>query len=197
MAEREKNVVEYIGDFYQARINGDEEGRKEALEKLEHIVYTGATDGAPFVEYYNDVLSGRSGFNARLNIADYPKESIIRELFQNAFGCRYVTPDIKVVVDFQDDDIIIISYNEVGFSMEDILYYFSFGIGSGDETREGRFGIGAKSVFLNVEHIAVRSNNFGFKLKNDNGNISIVSFEMGGKQFRGTKITLKLSHSEY
>ena len=197
MAEREKNVVEYIGDFYQARVNGDEEGRKEALEKLEHIVYTGATDGAPFVEYYNDVLSGRSGFNAKLNIADYPKESIIRELFQNAFGCRYVTSDIKVVVDFQDDDIIIISYNEVGFSMEDILYYFSFGIGSGDETREGRFGIGAKSVFLNVEHIAVRSNNFGFKLKNDNGNISIVSFEMGGKQFRGTKITLKLSHSEY
>ena len=193
----ERTVVEYIGDFYQARVNGDETGRKEALEKLEHLVYTGAADGAPFMEYYSDVLSGRSGFNAKLNLEDYPKESIIRELFQNAFGCRYISPDIKVVVDFQDDDVIIISYNEVGFSMEDILYYFGFGIGSGDETREGRFGIGAKSVFLNVEYIAVRSNNFGFKINNDNGNISIDSFEMGGKQFKGTRITLKLSHEEY
>ena len=193
----EKNVVAYIGDFYQARVNGDEAGRKEALEKLEHLVYSGETDGVPFVEYYSDILSGRSGFNAKLNIADYPKESIIRELFQNAFGCRYVSPDIKVVVDFQPDDVIIISYNEVGFTMEDILYYFSFGIGSADESREGRFGIGAKSVFLNVEYIAVRSNNFGFKIINDNGGVSIDSFEMGGKQFKGTRITLKVSHEEY
>lgn len=197
MAVKAKDVTKLIGDFYQARINNDEEARKDALGKIEHLVYTGETDGAPFVEYYSDILSGRSGFNAKMNIADYPKESIIRELFQNAFGCRYTTSDIKVVVDFQEDDIIIISYNEVGFSMEDILYYFSFGIGSGDETREGRFGIGAKSVFLNVEYIAVRSHNFGFKLKNDNGNVSIASFELGGKQFKGTKVTLKLSHDEY
>ena len=197
MAAKEKNVMEYIGDFYQARVNGDEESRKEALEKLEHLVYTGEIDGAPFVEYYSDILSGRSGFNAKLNLEDYPRESIIRELFQNAFGCRYVSPDIKVVVDFQDDDTIIISYNEVGFSMEDILYYFSFGIGSDDKSREGRFGIGAKSVFLNVEYLSVRSNNFGFKLKNENGRVSIASFEIGGKLFRGTKMTLKLSHEEY
>ena len=197
MAEKAKDVTKLIGDFYQARINNDEEARKAALSKLEHLVYSGETDGTPFVEYYSDVLSGRSGFNAKLNLEDYPKESIIRELFQNAFGCRYTSTDIKVVVDFQDDDVIIISYNEVGFSMEDILYYFGFGIGSTDETREGRFGIGAKSVFLNVEYIAVRSNNFGFKLKNENGNITIASFELGGKQFRGTKITLKLSHNEY
>lgn len=197
MADRERTVVEYIGDFYQARINGDEPGRQEALEKLEHLVYTGATDGAPFVEYYNDVLSGRSGYNPKMNMADYPKESIIRELFQNALGCRYLSTDMKIVVDFQEDDVVIISYNEVGFSMEDILYYFSFGIGSADESREGHFGIGAKSVFLNVEYITVRSNNFGFKIRNDNGSISIVSFEMGGKQFRGTRITMKLPHEEY
>ena len=193
----DKSVVEYIGDFYQSRVNGYEPGRKEALEKLEHLVYTGATDGAPFLEYYNDVLSGRSGFNAKMNISEYPKESIIRELFQNAMGCRYVTPDIKIVVDFQEDDVIIISYNEVGFSMEDILYYFSFGIGSADNSREGHFGIGAKSVFLNVEYISVRSNNFGFKIRNDHGAVSIASFDMSGNQFRGTKITLKLSHEEY
>ena len=197
MATNAKDVTNLIGDFYQARVNNDEEGRKAALEKIEHLVYTGETDGAPFVEYYNDVLSGRSGFNAKLNVSDYPKESIIRELFQNAFGCRYKSSDIKVVVDFQEDDVVTISYNELGFTMEDILYYFSFGIGSDDESREGRFGIGAKSVFLNVEYIAVRSNSFAFKLKNENGQVSIVSFDLGGTQFRGTKITLKLSHSEY
>ena len=197
MAMKEIDVAKLIGDFYQARIDNDEESRKATLEKLEHLVFTGDTDGAPFLEYYNDILNGRSGFNAKLNISEYPKESIIRELFQNALGCRYKSSDIKVVVDFQEDDIVTISYNEVGFTMEDILYYFSFGIGSTDESREGRFGIGSKSVFLNVEYIAVRSNNFGFKIINQNGSVSIDSFEMGGKQFRGTRITLKLSHGEY
>lgn len=197
MAEMDKKVTQYIGDFYQARVNGDEAGRKEALGRLGHLVYSGSADGTPFLEYYNDVLNGRSGFNAKMNISDYPKESLIRELFQNAFGCRYLTTDIKMIVDFEDDDVIVISYNEVGFTMEDILYYFGFGIGGSDETREGRFGIGAKSVFLNVEFIAVRSNNFSFKLKNESGNVTITSFEVGEKQFKGTKLTLKLSHKEY
>ncbi|MCH5199540.1 MAG: hypothetical protein J1F60_01180 [Oscillospiraceae bacterium] len=197
MADKEKDVIKLIGDFYQARVKNDEETRKETLEKLEHLVYTGDIEGSAFVKYYNDVLSGRHGFNAKLNLEDYPKESIIRELFQNAFGCLYATPDIKVVVDFQEDDTVIISYNEVGFTMEDVLYYFGFGIGSGDATREGRFGIGAKSVFLNVEYIAVRSNNYGFKIVNENKSVSITEFDLGGKMFKGTRITLKLAHEEY
>lgn len=197
MAGKTKDFVKLIGDFYQARVNNEEENRKAALEKIEHLVFTGDIDGEPFLEYYNDVLNGRSGFNAKLNISDYPKESIIRELFQNAFGCRYMTNDIKVVVDFQEEDMITISYNETGFTMEDILYYFSFGIGSTDTSREGRFGIGAKSVFMNVENISVISNNFKFKIENRDGKINIASFDVGGPMFRGTKITLKLSGEEY
>ena len=198
MGDRDRNVIQYIGDFYQARLRGDELARKEALDRIEYLVNSGEADGTPFVEYYNDILSGRSGFNAKLNIADYPKESMIREILQNAFGCHYVSPDIKIVVDFQEDDVMTVSYNEVGFSLEDILYYFSFGINTGgDDSREGRFGIGAKSVFLNVEYMAMRSNSFGFKIVNRNGSISIDSFELKGKEFRGTMMTLKLAHDEY
>lgn len=193
----DKEMLQLIGDFYQARIRGDEETRRSSLAKIEQIAYSGDVSGYSFVRYFNNVLSGRLGFNAKVSLEDYPKESVIRELFQNAFGCLYPGGNIKMVVDFQQDDTVIFSYNEIGFTMEDILYYFSFGIGSKDSTREGRFGIGAKSVFHNVESISVRSNNYGFKIMNSDGDVCITEFELGGKPFNGTRMTVKLPHGEY
>lgn len=194
----EVNIIGLIGDFYQFHTYGNEAAKKETLERLQSLALTGQTEGTPFLEYYNDMFSGRSGFNAKINTADYPKESIIRELFQNAMGCRYSTGDIKIVADFQDGDILVLSYNEMGFSMEDILYYLGFGMNNGDTTREGRFGIGAKSVFLNVESLAVRSNSFSFKICKDEGDkIKLESFDLNGQQFKGTRLTLKLEHGEF
>ncbi len=197
MAEKEKNAVELIGDFYQAHINGDTETKTSCLVKIEELVRKNYINNAAVVDYYNDVFSGRTGFNAKMNISDYPKESIIRELFQNALGCRYESGDIKIVVDFQQEDIVTISYNEVGFSMEDILYYLSFGMNNGDDAREGRFGIGAKSVFLNVRSLALRSNTFSFKVNNDDGVLRIEDLNFNNKAFNGTKISLHLDNSEY
>lgn len=192
-----KSVFDLIGDFYQAHLNGNAEAKNAALVKIEEDVTKNKTADSAFADYYNDVFSGRTGFNAKLNLSDYPKESIIRELFQNALGCRYLTGDIKIVVDFQENDVVTISYNEVGFSMEDILYYLGFGMNNGDETREGRFGIGAKSVFLNVLSLSVRSNTFSFKIRNDDGKLTVESINLNAVPFNGTKVILELDHGEY
>lgn len=197
MTEWDKNVFGLIGDFYQAHLNNNDEAKNTALVKLEDTVSKGKTASKAFADYYNDIFSGRTGFNAKMNISDYPKESIVRELFQNALGCRYETDDIKIVVDFQEGDLLTISYNEVGFSMEDILYYLSFGMNNGDQTREGRFGIGAKSVFLNVESLEIRSNTFSFKILNNDGSLTVDSIDLNSDEFLGTRIILKLDHSEY
>ncbi|MBD5115668.1 MAG: hypothetical protein HDT46_10830 [Ruminococcaceae bacterium] len=192
-----KSVFDLIGDFYQAHLNGNAEAKNAALVKIEEDVTKNRTADSAFADYYNDVFSGRTGFNAKLSLSDYPKESIIRELFQNTLGCRYLTGDIKIVVDFQENDVVTISYNEVGFSMEDILYYLGFGMNNGDETREGRFGIGAKSVFLNVLSLSIRSNTFSFKIRNDDGKLTVESINLNTAPFKGTKVILELDHGEY
>lgn len=197
MADTEKNIVELIGDFYQAHLNADEEAKTAYLVKIEELVNKNFIDNKALINYYNDVFSGRTGFNARMNISDYPKESIIRELFQNALGCRYLDGEIKIVVDFAQDNVVTISYNEVGFSMEDILYYLSFGMNNGDQSREGRFGIGAKSVFLNVQSLSIRSNGFSFKIVNNDLNLKVESLNLKSPVFEGTKITLQLDETEY
>lgn len=197
MLEREKNVVDLIGDFYQAHLNADREAKNSCLVRIEELVRKNYVNNKAVADYYNDVFSGRTGFNAKMNISDYPKESIIRELFQNALGCRYNSGEIKIVVDFQENGIVSISYNEIGFSMEDLLYYLSFGMNDGDGTREGRFGIGAKSVFLNVNSLTLRSNTFGFTVKNAEHSLRIEDLNLNQKEFKGTKITLQLDQSEY
>ena len=197
MSVNQKPIAELIGDFYQAHANGDEALRSSSLEKIQNLIFTGEIDSTPFIEYYNDVFSGRTSFNTMMNIADYPKESIMRELLQNALGCQYQGDDIKIVVDFAGDDQIHMFYNEVGFSMEDILYYLSFGRNSGDQYREGRFGVGAKSVFLNVEWLSLRSNNFSFKIENNDQHLKITELNLLGKLFNGTAVKIKVSHEEY
>ncbi len=193
----ERSLIELVGDFYQARMDAEEEARTTALVKIEELVNKGYAEGHALADYFNDILSGRTGYNATLSISDYPKESIIRELFQNALGCHYKDGDIKIVVDFLPGNKVTISYNEVGFSMEDILYYLSFGMNNGDTSREGRFGIGAKSVFLNVNSLSVRSNDFSFKIINANQKLHIENLDLKSELFKGTKITLDLSSSEY
>lgn len=195
---KEKPIEELIGDFYEGHATKNDEKRETALKKIQNLIFTASIDSKPFMDYFNEIFSGRTAYNTLLSINDYPKESIIRELLQNTFGCHYATKDIKVLVDFNNEEKkISISYNEVGFTMEQILYYLSFGRNDGDATREGRFGVGAKSVFLNVESLYLHSNNFSFKIRNDNGNLKIVHLDLFGSQFKGTEITIKVNDDEF
>lgn len=196
-AVNEKPIKELIGDFYEAHANGDEEKRLYALKKIQSMLFTAEIDSTPFVEYYNEAFTGRTSFNTLLSTADYPNESVMRELLQNAFGCLYETNDIKIFVDFMDDNTIGLSYNEAGFTMEDILYYLSFGRNSGDTSREGRFGVGAKSVFLNVNWLSLYSNNFSFRVENHDEHLKITELNLLGSQFKGTRITFQVNEREY
>ena len=83
--------------------------------------------------------------------------------------------------------------------MEQILYYLSFGRSEVDtsRTREGRFGVGAKSVFLNVEWLSLKSNNFSFRIKNDNGTLRIMELDLFGSRFSGTEIVFKVRGDEF
>ncbi len=193
-------LKQYIGDFYEGHAAQDDARRDAALKKIQTALFTGSSDSEPFKDYFNDVYSGRTAFNTLLSINDYPKESILRELLQNTFGCHYETKDIKVLFNFSTNQHqVSLSYNEVGFTMEQILYYLSFGRGERDKsgTREGRFGVGAKSVFLNVEWLSLKSNNFSFKIKNDNGNLKILELDLFGSQFKGTEIIFKVRGDEF
>lgn len=193
-------LKQYIGDFYEGHAANDREKQDAALKKIQTALFTGDSDSEPFKDYFNEVFSGRTAFNTLLSINDYPKESILRELLQNTFGCHYETKDIKVLMNFSTNQHqVSLSYNEVGFTMEQILYYLSFGRGERDSsgTREGRFGVGAKSVFLNVEWLSLKSNNFSFKIKNDNGNLKILELDLFGSQFKGTEIVFKVRGDEF
>lgn len=193
-------LKQYIGDFYEGYAERNNEKREAALKKVQTALFTGTSDSEPFKDYFNETFSGRTAFNTLLSINDYPKESILRELLQNTFGCSYETKDIKVLMNFSTNQHqVSLSYNEVGFSMEQILYYLSFGRSEVDEskTREGRFGVGAKSVFLNVEWLSLKSNNFSFKIKNDNGTLKIMELDLFGSQFVGTEITFKVRGDEF
>ena len=189
-----------IGDFYVAHSEGREEDRDAALKKVQTALFTGSSDSEPLKDYFNEAFQGRTVFNTLLSINDYPKESILRELLQNTFGCSYETKDIKVMLNFNSKQHqISLAYNEVGFTMEQILYYLSFGRSEVDKsnTREGRFGVGAKSVFLNVEWLSLKSNNFSFKIQNDNGNLKILELDLFGTQFVGTEIVFKVRGDEF
>lgn len=196
-AFRNEEVAGLLGDFYQAHAKDDRETMDQALMKMQNLLYTGEADSTPFKDYFNSVFSGRTPYNASLSVSDYPKESILRELLQNTFGCYYSEPDIKVLFNFEKDGEIKLTYNEDGFTLEQILYYLSIGRSDGDKSREGRFGVGSKSVFMNVEWLKLRSNNFVFRMVNDDGILKIRDLNLTAPVFKGTEIIFKVNDEEY
>lgn len=191
-------VRDLIGDFYKGNADRDRFKVDEAVSGLNALLKSGEARNADFFEYFNDMYSGRTAYNTLLNVIDYPVESIIRELLQNAFDCCYDSPDIKLAVNFKADEYVIsISYNEIGFTLEQFMYYLSFGRNSGDLTHEGRFGIGAKSVFMNAEWLSMRSNNFSFKISNDHGLLNINEVNVKNPVFKGTEINIKVDSEQF
>ena len=118
-----KELKQYIGDFYEGHAANDREKQDAALKKIQTALFTGDSDSEPLKDYFNEVFSGRTAFNTLLSINDYPKESILRELLQNPFCWHYETKDIKVLLNCSTNQHqVSLSYNEVGFSMERVLY---------------------------------------------------------------------------
>lgn len=196
-AFRNEEVSTLLGDFYEYNTAKNRSGMDATLKRIENMLFSGEVDSDAFRDYFNDIFCGRSSFNVNLTITDYPKQSVLRELMQNTFGCDYDDKDIKVIIEFLDEGRVRINYNEVGFNLEQVFYYLSVGRNDGDRRREGRFGLGSKSVFLNVEWFTLRSNNFRFRVVNDGGIIRIRELDLTAVKYKGTEIVFKVPEEDY
>ena len=146
-----ETVEGLLGDFFERNTAGDKEGMKSVIDTVQRMIETDEIDSSFFKEYFNNMYAGRGAVNFAVMAKDYPRESIMRELLQNVFGCDYESPDIKVMIEFLDEGQVKMTYNETGFTLQQVFFYLAVGRNDGDTRREGRFGLGAKSVFANVE----------------------------------------------
>ncbi|MCM1166228.1 MAG: hypothetical protein NC401_09495, partial [Ruminococcus sp.] len=194
--ESYETVEKLLGDFFERNTAGDKEGMKAVIDDIQQKLKSGAVDSAPFKDYFNSMYAGRGAINVNGIAKDYPRESIIRELLQNVFGCDYESPDIKVMIEFLDEGQVKLTYNETGFTLAQVFYYLSVGRNDGDKKREGRFGLGAKSVFANVDWFKMRSNDYSLRVVNDDGTLKVRELELNGAHFNHTEIVFALPEDE-
>ena len=189
-------VEKLLGDFFERNTAGDKEGARSVVRDIKQKLKNGEFDSAPFKEYFNNQFAGRGAANVNNIFKDYPRESIVRELLQNSFGCDYDDPNIKIMIEFLDEGQVKLTYNETGFSLEQVFYYLSVGRNEGDKKREGRFGLGAKSVFMNVDWFKMRSNEYSLRVVNENGTLKVRELELNGQVFPHTEIVFALPQNE-
>ncbi len=177
-----------IGDYFHAHAKNDRALMDEALDGLQRMLYQDRVDSTPFKDYFNNVYSDRMPYSTALSVSDYPRESVLRELLQNALGCSYTDKDMSIEFNFDSDDTVRINYNEDGFTLEQLMLYLSVGRSDGDTSREGRFGVGAKSVFMNVNWFTLRSGNFSFRMVNEEGTLILRELELSAPLSTGSEI---------
>ena len=191
-----ETVERLLGDFFERNTAGDKEGMRTVVDEIQQKLTAGEFDSDPFKDYFNNMYAGRGAINMAGIAKDYPRESIIRELLQNVFGCDYDSPDIKVMIEFLDEGQVKLTYNETGFKLEQVFYYLSVGRNEGDKKREGRFGLGAKSVFANVDWFKMRSNDYSLRVVNDEGTLKVRELQLTGEHFNHTEIVFALPENE-
>ena len=103
MSENNEAVEKLLGDFFERHTAGDKEGMASVLQDIQLKLKSGEVSSEPFKEYFNNMYAGRGAVNVQSVMSDYPRESIIRELLQNVFGCDYDSSDIKVMIEFLDE----------------------------------------------------------------------------------------------
>lgn len=196
MSEGYEAVEQLLGDFFEHHTAGDKDGMSAVLQDIQLKLKSGEIGSEPFKDYFNKMYAGRGAINVTGMMNDYPRESIIRELLQNVFGCDYEENDIKVMIEFLDEGQVKLTYNETGFKLEQVFYYLSVGRNDGNSEREGRFGLGAKSVFANVDWFKMRSNSYALRVVNDDGTLKIRELELTAPQFKHTEIVFSLPIEE-
>lgn len=196
MSQGYETVEKLLGDFFEKNTAGDKDGVKAVVGEIDEKIRSGELESDLFKDYFNNMYAGRGAINMAGLAKDYPRESIIRELLQNVFGCDYDEPNIKVMIEFLDEGQVKLTYNETGFKLEQVFYYLSVGRNDGDRKREGRFGLGAKSVFTNVDWFKMRSNTYSLRVVNDDGTLKVRELELNGKQFNHTEIIFALPENE-
>jgi hypothetical protein len=121
----------------------------------------------------------------------------IYELIQNVDDCDYLdSENCNLNIQFDTcNDLIILTYNEIGFTPQDVLAITGIAGGtknlSADKVEIGEKGIGFKSVFGIADSVLIQSGKFSFELHRGNFVVPIPSYN-GFSEVRGTKLTLRL-----
>ena len=100
------------------------------------------------------------------------------------------------MIEFLDEGQVKLTYNETGFTLEQVFYYLSVGRSEEGKDREGRFGLGAKSVFANVDWFKMRSNNYQLRVVNDGGMLKVRELELTAEQFKHTEVVFALDEAD-
>ena len=196
MSEGYETVEKLLGDFFERHTAKDKDGMAAVLQDIQLKLKSGQIGSEPFKDYFNNMYAGRGAINVTGMMNDYPRESIIRELFQNIFGCDYDENDIKIMVEFLDEGKVKLTYNETGFKLDQVFYYLSVGRNDGNKEREGRFGLGAKSVFANVTWFEMRSNSYKLRVVNKDGTLVVQELDLTAPQHKHTEIVFSLPQDE-
>ena len=126
MSQGYETVEKLLGDFFEKNTAGDKDGVKAVVGEIDEKIRSGELESELFKDYFNNMYAGRGAINMAGLAKDYPRESIIRELLQNVFGCDYDEPNIKVMIEFLDEGQVKLTYNETGFKLEQVFYYLPF-----------------------------------------------------------------------
>ena len=136
--------------FNKEIINCDRENLKNIKNICQQKLYENIEDTLKVLKNrFNDMHNKYQTENTYNAIA-YEKNSIVREIFQNIFDQKY-KDNINIKITFNDDTKkIAFRYNEEGFDLKSIIFYFSAGDNAKNSKQTGKFGLGIKSVMYNV-----------------------------------------------
>lgn len=184
------DLLKYLPKIKAEEITSVEDGKNyiELLKKIRQATAeTYEWHGRKFFKFLQkDLTAGESGIYS-------DSLRFIFELIQNVDDCDYEKADdcyLDMRFDFNQDQIIL-TYNEKGFTPNDVFSITEIAGGSKntspDKNQIGEKGIGFKSVFGVAEKVWIKSGFFSFELSKNNFTIPIYH---PANYFKGTQIVL-------
>lgn len=133
-----------------------------------------------------------------INKAGADKKRFLKELLQNADDCRYpegASPEFELKV---DNDKIVVSYNECGFTKQNVRAITAIGESTkkllldGTDYSIGEKGVGFKSVFGIAQSVEIHSNGFDFKLTDKTPTIPDKCAALENGESKGTTLVFTM-----
>lgn len=160
-----------------------------------------------YLKLLRDVRNGlKKAFGTRMynnyieiiNKAGADKKRFLKELLQNADDCRYpegASPEFELKV---DNDKIVVSYNECGFTKQNVRAITAIGESTkkllldGTDYSIGEKGVGFKSVFGIAQSVEIHSNGFDFKLTDKTPTIPDKCAALENGESKGTTLVFTM-----
>jgi hypothetical protein len=152
---------------------------REASKSLDQCIESNSGTAADYIRKLCNIRLtvrdslGEKGYKNYLDLilkSGTDRTRFIQELLQNADDCLYPQEEIPTFMLFQNGNIIITEYNEVGFSRENIRSITAIGESTknrlldGDLRSIGEKGVGFKTIFAAANRVRIYSGEYGFSL---------------------------------